>query len=243
MKKISWLFLVMILLSTVVIAQDEKPDPVEEEEEEKKEQIDETTDREDEEDRYESSKKEKRYRKGDVKTLSGNNYHSGGFGAVSFKGTQYMSETLMMVGIRGGWIINRAIAMGFEGWGFIPTVSLSDVYQFNDVVLLGGYGGFFIEPIFFSNELVHVTFPVSAGAGWMGYNEDLYNYDSNNFLVDDDVFWYIEPGVALEFNVSRSFRMDFGASYRFTQDLELINTPSDAFDDWSYFLTLKFGGF
>ena len=240
MKKFSWIFLVVILFSTGVMAQDEQPG----EEEEGEEQIEDRKDNEwDDDDRYESRKKEKKYRKGDVKTLSGDRYHSGGFGAISFKGTQFMGETLMMGGIRGGWIINRAVALGFEGWGFIPTVNLSDVYPFNDVVLLGGYGGFFIEPIFFSNELIHVTFPVSGGAGWMGYNEDFYNYDSNNSLVDDDVFWYVEPGIALEVNVSRSFRMDFGASKRFTQDLELLNTPSDAFDEWSYFLTLKFGGF
>ena len=222
----------MIFFSVAVVAQDEKP----EEEQDEREQV------EEDEDREEPQKQEKR-RRGEVKTLSGNNYHSGGFGAVSFKGTKFMNETLMMAGVRGGWIINRSVALGFEGWGFIPTVKLSDVYQFSDVVLLGGYGGFFIEPIFFSNEIVHVTLPVSGGAGWMGYNEDFYNYDYNNYLVDDDVFWYIEPGIALEVNVSRHFRMDFGASKRFTQDLELMNTPSDAFDEWSYFLTLKFGGF
>ena len=231
------MFVVLLFFSISAIAQDEKP---EEEEENKTETVDE---RGEDEDRYQKKEKEKKYRKGEVKTLSGKNYHSGGFGAISFKGTQFMGETLMMAGIRGGWIINRAVALGFEGWGFIPTVTLTDVYPLNDVVLLGGYGGFFIEPIFFSNEIVHVTFPVSGGAGWMGYNEDFYNYDYNNVLVDDDVFWYIEPGAALEVNVSRSFRMDFGVTYRFTQDLELINTPTDAFDDWSYFLTLKFGGF
>lgn len=236
MKKFSWVLLLVILFSTSVFAQDEKP---EEEDKKTEEQVDK---RSDDDERYEQER-ERRYRKGEVKTLSGDHYHSGGFGAVSFKGTKYMGETLMMAGIRGGWVINRVVALGFEGWGFIPTVNLSDVWQYSDVVVLGGYGGFFIEPIIFSNEIVHIVFPVSGGAGWMGYNEDFYDYTSNYFMVDDDVFWYIEPGVALEVNVSRSFRMDFGASKRFTQDFDILNTPTDAFDEWSYFLTLKFGGF
>jgi len=239
MKKTSWILIIILFTGFSVFAQDQKP----KEEENEKEKVEENSDRRSEEKRYEPRQKERKYGKGEIKTLSGNNYHSGGFGAISFKGTKFMGETLMMGGFRGGWSINRVVALGFEGWGFIPTVSLSDVYQFNEVVLLGGYGGFFIEPIVFSNEIVHVTFPVSGGAGWMGYNENFYNYDNTNFLVDDDVFWYIEPGIALEVNVSRSFRMDFGASQRFTQDLELLNTPKDEFDGWSYFLTLKFGRF
>lgn len=193
-------------------------------------------------------KEKKRRNRGEVKTLSGRNYHSGGFGAISFKGTRYQDQTLMMAGFRGGWIINRTVALGFEGWGFIPSARLDNVYQFDDVVVLGGYGGFFIEPILFSNEIVHLTFPVSGGAGWMGYDSDFLDPSGNgsygeSYLVDDDVFWYIEPGAAIEFNISRGFRIDLGASYRFTEDLNLINTSESAFDDWNYFLTLKFGGF
>jgi len=190
----------------------------------------------------EQKEKKTRYR-GEVKTLSGDNYHSGGFGAVAFKATEYLDQTLVMIGIRGGWIINRSVALGFEGWGIIPTVKLEGVDPFSEVTVLGGYGGFFIEPIFFSNEIVHLTLPISAGAGWMGYEQIYSNFDYVGNFVSEDVFWYIEPGAALEINISRSFRMDLGVSKRFTQDLEIENTPSDAFDNWSYFLTLKFGGF
>lgn len=100
-----------------------------------------------------------------------------------------------------------------------------------------------MEPIFFSNEIVHFTLPVSAGAGWIGYQETAPNFDYYGTVVSEDVYWYVEPGIALELNVSRHFRMDFGVSKRFTQDFDMINTASDAFDELSYFLTLKFGGF
>jgi len=225
----------MLFLGAPAMAQDEKPE--EGDDRDDKEQLDEEK----------KEKKKKPSRKGEVRTISGDNYHSSGFGAFSFKGTDYMNETMIMVGVRGGWIINHVLAMGFEGWGIIPSVKLENVYQ-EDVIVLGGYGGFFLEPIIFSNQIVHVTFPVSGGAGWMGYNLDFTDPNSvgnfgGSYLIDEDVYWYVEPGVALEVNVSRHFRMDFGASKRFTQDLELINTPSDAFDEWSYFMTLKFGGF
>ena len=110
---------------------------------------------------------------------------------------------------------------------------------------VGGYGGMFLEPIVLSNKLVHLTFPVAAGAGWLGYIVDWEQYPNYYFhdLIDEDIFWYIEPGASAELNVAKNFRINLGATYRFTQDLELISTSSTAFDAWNYFLTLKFGRF
>ncbi|MCP4457276.1 MAG: hypothetical protein GY816_04500 [Cytophagales bacterium] len=189
---------------------------------------------------------EKVKKRKDIRTLSGSMSHSGGFGALSFRSTTFSGETMVLAGLRGGWIINRTLGFGLEAHGIIPTAKYSDIDTAGDVIALGGYGGMFLELIFFSNEVVHITVPVSGGAGWMGYS---YDFDGNNpqtsgdDLVDEDVFWYVEPGVGLEVNLSRSFRLAFGASKRLTQDLDLINTDESAFDRTSYFITLKVGGF
>jgi len=149
-----------------------------------------------------------------------------------------------MPGLRGGWIINRSLAIGLEGNGLIPTAKFSDVSLTDDAVLLGGYGGLFLEPIIFSNQVVHVTFPISSGAGWLGYHED---FDEGQFgnpnLIEGDVFWYVEPGANVELNIARNFRIAIGMSKRFVQDLELINTESNAFDKLNYYLSLKIGSF
>lgn len=185
-----------------------------------------------------------------IKTLSRSSNHRGGFGALSFRTTEFRDEAVIMAGVRGGWIISRALAMGFEGHGIIPTLKIDDIKapSGKSVIPLGGYGGFFLEPIFFSNEVIHFTFPISAGAGWMGYQEDWENTligssVNGSRLIDEDVYWYIEPGVALELNVARNFRMNFGISKRMTEDLNLVNTENTAFDTWSMFLGLKIGSF
>lgn len=182
-----------------------------------------------------------------IQTLAGKNSHHGGFGAVSFKASEFNNKDIIMAGFRGGWIINRSMAIGFEGYGIIPTAEYENIDP--DISLasrsVGGYGGMFLEPIILSNKVVHVTFPVAAGGGWIGYIvdwEENHNFYSND-LIDEDVFWYVEPGAALELNVARNFRINMGASYRFTKDLDLVNTSSSAFDAWNYFLTLKFGSF
>ncbi|MEM9328048.1 MAG: hypothetical protein AAGA85_20445 [Bacteroidota bacterium] len=182
-----------------------------------------------------------------VKTLAGTMNHSGGFGALSFKSSRFNREALVMAGVRGGWIVNRTLAIGAEGYGIIPTAKIDGIVTDAQVLALGGYGGMFLELIFFSNEVVHVTFPVGGGAGWIGY--DVVNDGNSSVrpeedgLVDEDVFWYIEPGGNVELNVARNFRLAIGASKRFTQDLEILNTNSDALDRWNFFVTLKIGSF
>jgi hypothetical protein len=183
----------------------------------------------------------------DIETLSRDNGHSGGYGAISFKGSKFKDVSILMMGVRGAWIVNRSFGLGIDLNGILPVSKYDDVdpYGMAKGILIGGYGGFLLEPIIWSNKIVHITFPVSMGTGWLGYIEDWehneYNY--NGDLFDEDVFWYIEPGVYAEFNISRCFRVDAGISKRFSQDLNLYNTPTDAFDKLNYNLTLKFGGF
>lgn len=180
----------------------------------------------------------------DIKTLSGGGYHSGGFGAISFKGSEYQDKILVMGGVRAGWIINRTLAIGFEGYGVIPTAEFDNIIPGRNAILIGGYGGMFLEPIIFSNQVVHVTFPLAGGAGWLGLHDDWEeNYNDHDEIIDEDVFWYVEPGVALEVNISRHFRVNCGVSKRFTEDLKLMGSNANEFEKLNYFLTLKFGKF
>ena len=188
--------------------------------------------------------REKRYYRGDIKTLTGSGYHSGGFGAISFRYSEFQDQSIVMEGFRGGWIINRTLAIGLEGHGLIPSAEFEELLPERDAILLGGYGGLFLEPILFSNEVVHVTFPVAAGAGWLGFHDDWEDREPDEEeIIDDDVFWYIEPGAAIEINIARHFRMGLGVSRRFTQDLELEFASASDFEKINYFLTLKFGRF
>lgn len=199
---------------------------------------------------YQDSKPDYKTKKNDIKTLSGSMNHSGGFFGFSFRGSEFRDETAVMAGFRTGWIINRTLAMGFEGHGIIPTAKFSDLDPNKDFVLLGGYGGMFLEFIAFSNQVIHVTFPVAGGAGWLGYHEDWedkrLNDPSTNTtgaLIDQDVFWYLEPGASIEMNLSRNFRMAFGLSKRLTDDFQLINTDGSDFENMNFFVTLKLGKF
>lgn len=194
----------------------------------------------------EKPKKERKHKKGEIKTLSRNG-HSGGYGAIGFKTGEFANEHLVLGTVKGGWIINRVLAIGVDMNGIVPTSKYDGITGTADqAILIGGFGGMFIEPIVFSNQIVHVTFPVTGGAGWLGYNRDWERNTNNDYesnLIDDDVFWYVEPGAALEINVAKNFRINLGMSKRFTEDLELLNTDLVDFEGYNYFFTFKFGKF
>lgn len=190
---------------------------------------------------YKSKKKE------EVRTLyPRKSKKGGGYGALGVKTSEFNDNTLVMAGIRGAWVINRSIGIGIDAWGVVPTADYSMVPSApnQNVALVGGYGGLLFEPILFSNQVIHLIFPISTGMGWLGYQsygED-YNFSESD-LIDEDVFWYVEPSAALEINIARFCRLNLGVSKRFTQDLQLVVTDSNDFREWNYFAMLKFGGF
>jgi hypothetical protein len=184
----------------------------------------------------------------EMQTLTQGLRHSGGYGAVLFKSGNFKNEALIIAGIRGVWVINRSFGIGIEANAIAPinTYDGIDPNHLERASLVGGYGGLFIEPIIWSNKIVHITFPVSGGAGWLGYisdwQNDYYN-PSRGELYDDDILWYLEPGAVIELNLARCVRLNAGITRRFTQNVELVNTGSSEFEKINLLVGLKFGKF
>jgi hypothetical protein len=71
---------------------------------------------------------------------------------------------------------------------------------------------------------------------------------NDNFIEDSEAFLIAEPGAELELNITRHFRLAFGASYIFTTpfDIGTTGTPvagAESIDGWNYTVTFKFGRF
>ncbi|TAD97462.1 MAG: hypothetical protein EAZ97_12465 [Bacteroidetes bacterium] len=181
--------------------------------------------------------------KDEMQTLSGNRKHSGHYFALNFRSTTIKDHAAFLGGFKFAWTINRIMSMGFEAHGLVPNIRLDNVSS-SRVRPLMGYGGFFIEPIIASNKVIHVTFPIAVGAGWAGYVKDWNDPAvTDNKVLSDYTFWYIEPSANLEVNVSTRFRVGLGIGYRYLTDLELLNTNKTDFSGITYSLMLKFGRF
>jgi len=53
----------------------------------------------------------------------------------------------------------------------------------------------------------------------------------------------VQPGVRVEFNIVKFFRIGVGVSYRYMPDLELVNTSRNVVNQFNANVSLKFGKF
>jgi len=191
----------------------------------------------------------------EMRTLFGNNdkISHGGYGALLINYSQFDDKDVVLVGGRGGWIINHGITLGIGGYGFANQISYNDLtlgdQNYDKVFLSGGYGGLLVEPIIFPMKPVHISIPVLIGAGGAAYvNEAFYNNQNNNqdwnyYTIQSSAFFVLEPGIEIEFNVVKFMRIGLGGYYRYTSGLNLEKTGEHIMDGFSAGLSLKFGKF
>lgn len=184
-----------------------------------------------------------------VETIFSHQKSNGGYGAFSIGYTQIAGRDAMVAGARGAFIFDHSFAIGLAGYGFVNDLEYHN-YQSNPedkFFLAGGYGGVFFEPIVGGTKPVHVSFPIVVGMGGIslvehtGWDWDYYHDEYHEY--DTDLFFVFEPGVELEFNLTRFFRIATYGSYRLTSDIKLYDTDPDVLRGFNVGMTFKFGKF
>jgi hypothetical protein len=186
---------------------------------------------------------------GVMKTLSGPENSSGGYGAFTMGYSVIDNRSAFEFGFRGMWIMNHTIALGIGGTGFMnqPTYNSLDG---TDNFLIGGYGGFIIEPIVIPLQPVHVAFPILiGGGGTSSIKTDWDNWDEvADYIPPTQFFMLIQPGAEIELNVTHFFRLGLGASYRIPIELyhttpEVPELSPQAVKGFVFGMSFKFGKF
>ncbi len=188
-----------------------------------------------------------------VRTIFSNGANNGGFGAISLGYSQIDNSDAFVGGVRGGFIFAHNFSIGLGGYGFVNNLDNNN-YQSSfaneDLYLAGGYGGLIIEPIAGGILPVHVSFPMLFGIGGVALSSDNWDWDDeyHNSDYDNDVFFVFEPGIELEFNLARFFRLATTITYRITSDIDLTYAGSpfvnpDALRGLHFGMVFKFGSF
>ncbi|MEZ4416849.1 MAG: hypothetical protein R3E10_13955 [Gemmatimonadota bacterium] len=173
-------------------------------------------------------------------TLMNGPIHSGGFGGPVVRFSDLDGDLGILVGGRGGWIINHTFVIGGGGYGLANPDNFERLdSRGNTVELTMGYGGLELEYIPAWYRVVHPSFQVLVGAGGATWDDRF----RGGAQYDDDAFFVVEPGANLMVNVAEVFRLGFGVSYRLTGDVELEGLDAGALDGASGYLTFKFGRF
>jgi len=161
-----------------------------------------------------------------------------------------------------GVILNKRFSIGGAGYGLLPTAKTSfdcpipgHEIEKNNNYWSGGYGGLFFEYINSSDKLLYFTANTLIGGGRITYkNINSFFTDNNNYFIDkrnsehpSSVIFILEPGVAVNLNMTKSFIMSLGVSYRYVPNFKLMYeeelVPKTFFNGLSANLVFKFVGF
>ena len=176
---------------------------------------------------------------GQAETLLSSNLKSGGFGGPVIKFTQVNGEFGLLIGGRGGWIINHAFVIGGGGYGLTSSVS-SNIIQDGELLnLTMGYGGVEMEYIYLSDSLVHASIYLLLGGGGLTYKD----FSNGEYPKIIDKFWVANPSINIEVNITPFFRIAVGAGYRFITDVDLGYLTNSDIAGVEGVLTFKFGKF
>ncbi len=175
------------------------------------------------------------YAQEDAETLIQGDIEHGGFGGPVVKFSSMNNESAVLVGGRGGWIINHLISLGGGGYGLASEIQTNP-----GELLVFGYGGFEMEYIIASDRLLHTTIRTLIGAGGLSsVNDDLSTDDETN----GDAFFVLEPSVNAELNLTQFFRLNAGLGYRYISGVDRFNLSDADVSGLNATLTLKFGLF
>lgn len=179
-------------------------------------------------------------------TVFGNNKRisHGGYGALTMGGGKIDNSMALFTGIRGGWVIDHRLTLGVAGTAFANNVYVDLHDGVIESGLTGGYGGMLIEFIVAPFSPIHINIPLVAGIGGIAWVEDYYpDQYFQPRIIDEDVFFIIEPGLELEINLVRFMRLGAGVSYRHSSELRMQQIEKDALRGLGFNFTLKFGKF
>jgi hypothetical protein len=172
--------------------------------------------------------------------------------------SQFGLKSVFLPGVSLGLILNHNWTIGITG-NFIGNTNglhFHNIYfdstslRMHGANLNGGCGGLLLEYTLFPRSRIHIAFPLMIGSGYMYYSPSHHynstthsNHDWQYIKISRDYFFVVEPGVRVEFNIVKIIRVGLGISYRYTPDLDLINTSPDLINQFTGELNLRFGKF
>lgn len=187
----------------------------------------------------------------EVQSIFGRGNATGGYGALSNKFTTIGGEFANISEVYGGVFVNRRWMVGLAFAGstnnlIVPAEFNTD--PLNSMSYQYGQGGLKIERVLNSNRPIHLVLNMFSGVGFSAqyHRKDWYDYNhtnSTNAMHDENWFYVLEPGAQLEMNLFRWMRLSPGVTYRKTYGSDGLGLSDSQMSDWTYNITVKFGGF
>ena len=164
---------------------------------------------------------------------------SGAFGAPVFKYTRVAGKPALVMGIKGGWIINKRFVLG-AGY-YVLSSNVSSDYtdnEYNQNLMTDlNYGGLDFEYLLLYDSNYNLTINMLlAGGGLSFYLNDI----SKKFSYRNLLVW--EPQINFEIELYKWLHADAGVSYRLVSSyVDVYNFSRNDLQGLNVILTLKLG--
>ena len=177
-------------------------------------------------------------------TLLKDEHENSGFGGLVLKFTNINKQNAVMIGGRGGWILDHSLVLGGGGYAVINEAPVNALPLEGPLDIEFGYIGFELEYIFDPTSLYHLSIYTLLGGGATNFVKDVGPLSSSNEQAGETAFMFVmEPAVNAELNMTEWFRLCVGISYRMTIGVDQEMLDDSDFSGVNGTLTFKFGKF
>jgi hypothetical protein len=152
----------------------------------------------------------------------------GGFAALGGAYTRFAGRDSGLVSFEAALLLDHRLSFGLVGYGFTRTPRGPAAADGTAQELKAGYGGLALRYSLINRSPVYGTFGLVMGAGAVNLNQQ-YGWENESNWDDPavrdrrdfragqfDAFFFAQPEVALNTNLTRWLRLGANVGYRFT---------------------------
>ncbi len=147
-----------------------------------------------------------------------------GFGGPTMSYSSINKDFAFLMGGGGGIIVNNLFIGGY-GEGLSSSLDVSNEHPIRDLDF--GHGGFWVGYEIFHKSLIHPV--ISSKIGWGSISGYGTEYTLSHYFRDN--VFVVVPSISAEINFTRFFKINVGAEYRRT--INVNNTPNMDDNDFS----------
>jgi hypothetical protein len=177
------------------------------------------------------------------RTLFSTPIKSGGYGAPVVSYTRFAGSDAVLVGGRGGWLINHQFVIGGGGYGVANRVRTPEGAAPNDsdYQINFGYGGLWLEYLVAPMQVVHGSIGTLIGAGGLTYHR--FRPEGMAGDMESNAVFVLDPAVGVEVNVTSFMRFSVQTGYRVVRGVTLASLDNQDASGFTLGTLVKFGKF
>jgi hypothetical protein len=177
------------------------------------------------------------------RTLLSRPFQSGGYGAPVVSYTRFADRDAVLVGGRGGWILNHQLVIGGGGFGLATPARQKAGADPNqaDHQHTFGYGGLWLEYLIAPTNVVHGSVGTLVGAGGITYER--FRPEPLIGAQESSSVFVLDPVVAAEVNVTSFLRLAVQGGYRVVRGVDLASLGNAGASGFTLGGLVKLGGF